>query len=235
MSDDHVFDYSGTELATLAGAVNYHRWIISTIRPYLGDTIVEVGAGIGSFSALLLETSPRRLVAFEPSRNLFPLLVEGVGRDERVQPINDVFKPNYLPDGADSLLYVNVLEHIEDDRAELGYAFEALRPGGFLVVFSPALQWLFSDFDRHVGHYRRYTKAGLIDCVKAVGFRIVEAQYFDLLGIIPWYINFVLLGGHPGRGRVALYDKLIVPPMQLVESIVPPPIGKNVLLVASKE
>ncbi len=235
MSGDQAFDYSGTELAALAAAVNYHRWIYSKIRPYLGDTIVEVGAGIGSFSTLLLETVPRSLVAFEPSTNLFPHLVEAVGQDDRVQPINAVFKPNYLPDGADSLVYVNVLEHIEDDKAELRYAFEALRPGGHLLVFSPALPWLFSDFDRHVGHYRRYTKAGLIDSAKAVGFRIVQAQYFDLLGILPWYVNFVLLRAYPGRGSVVLYDKLVVPPMRVVEGVLPPPIGKNVLLVASKE
>ena len=235
MSDNQAFDYSGTELAALVAAVNYHRWIFSTIQPYLGDAIVEVGAGIGSISTLLLETSPRKLVAFEPSKNLFPLLVQEVGQDHRVQPINDVFKPHYLPDGVDSLVYVNVLEHIKDDEAELHCAFEALRSGGHLVVFSPALPWLFSDFDKHVGHHRRYTKTGLIDCAKAVGFRIVKAQYFDVLGILPWYINFVLLRGRPGRGSVKLYDKLVVPPMRFAESILSPPIGKSVLLVATKE
>jgi hypothetical protein len=227
-------EYAGTELDVLATAVNYHRWIVDTLRPYLGETTAEVGAGIGSVSKLLLGTSIRRLIAFEPSTNLFPLLAKELRPEPRAEVVNDVFRPGYVSDGVESVIYLNVLEHIEDDRAELAGAWEALRPGGHLMVFVPALPWLYSDFDRHVGHYRRYTKRGLQDVAMRAGFDIVKQRYFDIAGIIPWYVSFVLLKGRPNASNVALYDKLIVPPMRLAESLVPPPVGKNLILIARK-
>jgi SAM-dependent methyltransferase len=221
-------------LDALDAAVNYHRWILARFRPYLGETVAEVGAGIGSVSRLLLDTPIKRLVAFEPSRNMFPLLADALRDNPRAAAVNDLFKPHLMPDLADSVMYVNVLEHIEDDRSELAGAREALRLGGHLLVFVPALSWLFSDFDRKVGHYRRYTKGGLGQLAQDAGFEVVKLHYFDIAGILPWYVSFVLLKGRPAKRNVALYDRLVVPPMRILEGVVPPPIGKNVLLVARK-
>lgn len=127
-----------------------------------------------------------------------------------------------------------MLEHIEDDSTELSNAFDSIRPGGHLLVFVPALAWLYSDFDRQVGHFRRYTKRGLAGRVTNAGFSIVRARYFDIAGILPWYLNFVVLRNTMAKGGVAAYDKLVVPLMKVVEGIVPLPAGKNVLLVAKR-
>ena len=234
MSNAAGSQYAGTELDILAGAVNYHRWILAGFRPYLGKTVAEVGAGIGSVSKLLLETPLERLIAFEPSANLYPVLARELEGENRAAAINDVFRPSSTPDGVDSIVYINVLEHIENDRGELESATQALRPGGHLLVFVPALAWLYSEFDKHVGHVRRYTKRGLTELARDVGFEVVRARYFDVAGIAPWYVGFVLLKGKPRAGSVTLYDKLVVPPMRLAEAILPPPLGKNVLLVARK-
>ena len=207
--------------------MNYYEWILSRFERYLGKSIAEVGAGIGSFSKLLLRTSPQQLFAFEPSTNLFPQLIEGVGRDQRVVPINDYFEPSYVPGGVDSVVYINVLEHVEHDLAELKTAHEALRSGGHLIVFSPALSWLYSEFDKQVDHYRRYTKRGIADLAKEAGYRVVVAEYFDIAGIVPWYLSFVLLKGRPSVRNVALYDKLIVPPMRLAEGLLRPPLRQE--------
>jgi SAM-dependent methyltransferase len=195
---------------------------------------VEVGAGIGSVSKQLLGFPISKLIAFEPSRNLFPILAEKLRHEARAETINDFFSPRYISEGVDAIVYLNVLEHVRDDRAELANAWAALRPGGHLLVFAPALAWLYSDFDKHVGHFRRYTKGGLRTLAIDAGFDIVKLQYFDIVGVAPWYLSFVLLKGRPGLRGVGLYDRLVVPPMQWVERIVPPPIGKNVLLVARK-
>lgn len=227
--------YPGKELEALSVAVNYHRWIVDEIEPYLGSSVAEVGAGVGSVSQLLLERGVSRLAAFEPSSNMYPLLARSLASESRVRTINDFFAPRYEPDGFDSVLYINVLEHIEDDRAELGRALDALKPGGRLVIFVPALAWLYSEFDRQIGHYRRYTKAGLAHLVTDVGFTIMRARYFDVAGIIPWYIHFVLLRNSIGSRSVSLYDRLVVPIMKVAEAVVPPPVGKNVLLVARKD
>lgn len=226
--------YAGTELETLAVAENYHRWIVDQFRPFLGDTVVEVGAGIGSVSKLLLESPIKRLFAFEPAQNLYPLLAKSLERDARAMAVNSKFEPSCVPEGIDSVVYLNVLEHIQDDRSELARARAALKPNGHLLVFVPALQWLYSEFDRHVGHHRRYTKKALCRLAEDLGFEIVAARYFDVVGIVPWYVGFVLLRGRPGTANVARYDRFVVPALRCLESFITPPIGKNVLLIARR-
>jgi len=234
MSNGTVPHYPGKELEVMSFAVNYHRWIIDEFEPYLGETIAEVGAGIGSVSKLLLERRIKRLFAFEPSLNLYPLLAEELRQAEEAKAVNDFFSPQYTQEGFDSVAYINVLEHIQDDRTELANALEALKPNGYLLLFVPALAWLYSDLDRQIGHFRRYAKKALSNLVQDVGFTLVKVRYFDLAGIVPWYVNFVLLRNSAGSGSVSLYDKFVVPTMRLIESVAPPPIGKNVLLIGQK-
>jgi len=215
-------------------ATNYHDWIVDELAPFLGNKVVEVGAGVGNLSALLLKTSVTRLYAFEPSENLFVILKEKFQSRPGVTLVNDFLENYELPEDVDSVLYINVLEHIENDRHELSIVRKVIRPGGHLLLFVPALAWLFSEADQQVGHFRRYHMKGLVERVEEAGFRIDRARYFDIAGIIPWYVNFVLLKKSFNPGSVALYDKLVVPPMRVIEKILTPPFGKNLLLVASK-
>ena len=225
--------YPGRDLEAMTFAVNYHRWIIQEFAPYVGEVVAEVGAGNGSVSQLLLERNPKSIHAFEPSDNLYPTLAKALNHDARAQAIHDFFSAR---DGQkfDTIIYINVLEHIDDDRSELATAFAALNPGGHLLVFVPALSWLYSRHDKDIGHFRRYSKAELVAAVADVGFGVVKARYFDVAGIIPWYLNFVVLRNSVGEKSVALYDHWIVPLMSRVESVLTPPIGKNILLVGRK-
>lgn len=234
MSYDAMPHYPGKELEAMSFAVNYHRCIIDEFEPYLGETTAEVGAGKGSVSKLLLEKRIKHLFAFEPSQNMYPFLEKELRQEERARLVNDFFSPKYAQESFDSIVYINVLEHIQDDRTELANALEALKPNGHLLLFVPALAWLYSDFDKQIGHFRRYTKECLGSLVRDAGYTLVKARYFDLVGVIPWYINFVLLRNSIGNVRVSLYDKIAVPTMRLIENIVTPPIGKNVLLIGRK-
>jgi SAM-dependent methyltransferase len=234
MLNNPIRSYPGKELEAMSFAVNYHRWILHEFEPYLGETLAEIGAGRGSVSKLLLGKRIKHLFAFEPSPNLYPVLAAELRQETRAEAVNDFFSPRYAPDGFDSVVYINVLEHIQDDRTELAHALEALKPQGHLLLFVPALAWLYSDFDKQIGHFRRYAKPELSCLVREVGFTLVQVRYFDLAGIIPWYVNFVVLRHSMGSGSVSLYDKLVVPMMRRIESAVPPPIGKNVLLIGRK-
>jgi SAM-dependent methyltransferase len=227
--------YFGKDLEAMSFARNYHKWILAEFLPYLGHSVAEVGAGMGSFSALVLEAGIGRLAAFEPSANMFPHLQHAVGHDVRAKAVNDFFRADQVAERFDSILYVNVLEHIEDDAAEVANAREALNPGGHLLIFVPALPWLYSELDRKVGHFRRYIKKDLEQLVSSRGFSIVRARYFDLAGVIPWYVNFVLLGNSIGSGSVSAYDKVVVPIMRRVEGLLTPTVGKNVILTARKD
>jgi hypothetical protein len=222
-------------METMSIAVNYHRWIVGEFEPFIGEIVAEVGAGSGSVSKLLLEKPIKRLVAFEPSENMFPLLEENLRGEARARAVKGVFSRGVAGEGYDSVLYINVLEHIEDDASELLAARGAIRGGGHVVVFVPALSWLYSDLDRRIGHFRRYSKKGLSGIVREAGFTLVRARYFDFAGVIPWYVNFVLLRRPIDAGSVSLYDRLAVPLVRKLERAVAPPVGKNVLVVGRKD
>lgn len=226
--------YFGKDLEAMSFAIKYHEWIMAEFQDYLGNNVAEVGAGIGDFSKLILNTNIETLTAFEPSKNMYPILAAALRNDSRAEAVNDFFGAEEKGRAFDSVLYVNVLEHIADDCAELVKAYKLLKQGGYLLVFVPALSWLYSDLDKQVGHYRRYSKKGLIEIAQRAGFNLATARYFDIAGIIPWYINFVVLKNSITVGSVSLYDNIVVPPMRKIEGLVTPPIGKNILLVAQK-
>lgn len=233
MSD---FKYDGRDLEVSAFKRKYHEWILSVFRPYLGKRVAEVGAGTGNFSELLLEEPITELVAIEPAREMCKKLEAAMAGDARVVCRNDFFtnvSADYR-DHFDSIVYVNVLEHVEDDEAELARVYEALRPGGYVCIFVPALRWLYSEHDKSIGHFRRYHKKPLIALARAVGFEIERARYFNLAGILPWLVVFKWLKRKPTAGALGLYDDIVVPVSRVFESIIPLPIGNNLILVGKK-
>lgn len=233
MSGNH-FEYYGKDLEALSFAPRYHQWILDTIAPYLGREVAEIGAGTGNFTRLLLDAERYLVTALEPSANMFPQL-DALRRPHPQLKTENGFLSDYAPrmqDAFDSVLYINVLEHIEDDLGELGHARSILRRDGRLVIFVPALQWLYGRLDELVGHFRRYHREPLRQLVETAGFRVVRLHYFDIAGILPWFIVFRILRRETIPSSVSLYDNLVVPVMRRVESVVRPPVGKNLLLVA---
>lgn len=225
--------YPGREMESMDFAVNYHRWILDTFRPWLGKRIVEVGAGTGSFSEMILETKPESFTMLEPSANLYPRLVERLGRERAHQ--TTLRESASALAGTDSVLYVNVLEHIEDDKAELAAVHSLLEPGGRVFIFVPANPWLMSDMDRLMGHHRRYTLNELSLKCKSAGFDLRLARYFDFVGIAPWWVKYRLMKSTKMEsGLVQLYDGLVAPIMKVLEGLVSPPIGKSIILVGEK-
>ena len=134
----------------------------------------------------------------------------------------------------DSAVYVNVLEHVERDREEVGIAHQALKPGGHLAILVPALEWLYSEFDSQLGHFRRYRKDSLVSLLENRGFEIQEAKYFDMAGIMPWYLMMVMFNKTLNSGNVSAYDKLVIPITRFLEGKWAPAIGKNLLVVGRK-
>lgn len=238
---DGKISYAGRDLEAMSFAVNYHRWILSVFSPYLGARLVEVGAGTGLFSELLLGHPAQSLALVEPSADMHRILRDRVGQlrpGAEVETFNAVFVEvagRLKARRPDSIIYVNVLEHVADDDAELTAVRQTLGRGGRAFIFVPALPRLYGNFDRQVGHFRRYTKSGLEGKCRRAGFEIIKSTYFDLAGVIPWWVQFRLLKGDTLRpGAVRLYDKYAVPITRAVESVIRPPLGKNLLLIAEK-
>lgn len=230
------FKYESKDLEAMSSAPRYHTWVLSTFKDFLGKHVAEVGAGSGNFSSLLLKEPIEELVAIEPSNNIYPLLQEKITSDKRATTHNTFFPEvsNLYPNHFDSIVYVDVMEHIKDDTEELSHIYSALKEGGHVCIFVPALQWLYSDHDASIGHYRRYHKKPLENLVEKTGFKIIKVEYFDVIGILSWFVMFKLLKRKPAPGNVGVYDKLVVPISRSLESIMSPPIGKNLIIVGKK-
>ena len=155
------FVYSGTELDAMAEARNYCLWIMRYFTPYLGRRVVEIGAGTGTISDLLLkQKNTSELVLFEAANNLVPHLHRRFG-NSNVHVHCGPFDVSLLSGPTDSVVLVNVLEHILDDGTLLSQIYESLRPGGSLLLFVPALAWNYGSLDKAFGHYRRYSRQGV--------------------------------------------------------------------------
>lgn len=235
------FKYEGEDLDAMDLADNYHDWILDRFEPSLGANVVEVGAGTGSFSRLIARrAAPERLFLLEPSEAMAAQLAEAAEEITEVEPTTavgflDGFTAELTEFEPDTFVYVNVLEHVEHDAAEIQRVFDLLPPGGTLCAFVPALPFLYSKFDKSIDHFRRYTLDDISGKCTSAGFEIVERRYFDVVGILPWLIKFKLLGSTKlNPGAVSVYDRLVVPVMRRIESLVRVPIGKNALVVARK-
>jgi SAM-dependent methyltransferase len=229
--------YEGRDLEAMAVLSRYYRWMLETFAPYLHGHGVEIGAGQGTMSRLLVDRL-ERLHLVEPSSNLFAVLRERFSTDPRVtlQSVSaECYLEEVLPQTLDTVVMVNVLEHIEDDRSALIGIERSLRPGGYLLIFVPALRMLYSKFDRLVGHHRRYHLGELNALVSGASFEIVHCRYCDVLGVVPWLILNRLLGStRLNPTLIRIYDAVFTPTTRLLESLIKAPFGKNLILVARK-
>lgn len=230
------FNYEIKDLEAMSTANNYHNWVLSEFGKSLGKVVAEIGAGSGTFSSFLLQSPDiKKLTSIEPDKNACALYQKNIS-DPRSEIINGFLRDvsqNYQ-NNFDSVVYVNVLEHVEDDKAELAYVLSCLKSNGRISIFVPALPFLYSDHDKSIGHYRRYTKKQLKKVLEDSGFVVEKIKYFDIVGIVTWFIVFKLLKMDPSSGNVSFYDKLITPILRFVERLITPPIGKNLVAIGRK-
>ena len=222
--------YVGTELEIFSRAVNWKRYWADRIHPYVHGAVLEVGAGIGVNTPFLKNAKCSNWLCLEPDAALARELrtrCEALGCDVRVGTLEDV--PESLR--FDTILYIDVLEHIADDRAELQRATGLLPPGGHLVVISPAHQWLFTPFDAAIGHHRRYNRTRLRaltppECQLATCFMLDCAGFFASLA------NKILLSAAlPSKRQIAVWNELLVPISRILDRSIGYSFGKTIVAV----
>lgn len=230
--------FSGEVLEDLGHAPNYNDWIFEQFAELLRGRTVEIGAGLGTI-AERLRPHVEKLEMIEPSPDLAQRLRQKFMGDAGCAVVEQSIEgwlETVSPGEVDCIVMVNVLEHIGDDRAAVHGLFKALKPGGRILIFVPALPFLYSKIDHVFGHFRRYRRNTLRQCVDGAGFRIEKLRYFDISGILPWWILNTLLGRTSfNQPMLTFYDRVVVPPTRLAESILAPPVGKNLVLIAVKE
>jgi SAM-dependent methyltransferase len=233
---EETFGAAG-DLERLGTAEHFFGWALEEFRPFLHGRVLEVGAGMGTITRRLVELDPElTIVALEPAANVFGDLASFAALTPRVTAARQTLAEYLAGDGErfDAVVYLNVLEHVEDDAAELRLAATALRPGGALLLFGPALEWLYSELDYNAGHYRRYSVGRLRRLAREAGFEVLSLRYFDVVGVLPYFVAYRLLRRPAISGSTLWgYDRLLVPlSRRLQRAVSRPPLGKNVVLVA---
>jgi len=223
------------DLAIAEAAPAYHDWILDGFGAALKGDVLEVGAGVGVVSErLIARENVRSLLAVEPFASMHEALHRRLGEHAKARIFQGTLADLAEHERFDAVVYVNVLEHIDDDVAELMAIFERLKPGGAALIFVPACPMLMSDFDRRLGHQRRYRRVELQTKARAAGLLIERLHYFDIVGAPLWLLGMRLLRSTPSARAASWYDRLVVPLMRRVEAWITPPIGKNLLLIARK-
>ena len=229
MSD---FVYPGQELDLFARARNWKAYWRSHVEPFLSGDVLEVGAGSGVNTGFLCERGTGRWVCLEPDRTLSGVLQRSLAAGEstaRCEVVTGTLEDLGPRNRFDAILYIDVLEHISDPKSELRRAAAHLAPGGALIVLAPAHQWLFTAFDRAIGHYRRYTARTLAADVPE-GLVEEKLVYLDSVGLLASLGNRALLGSPmPTERQIAFWDGVLVRCSVRLDRWLRYSIGKSVL------
>jgi SAM-dependent methyltransferase len=218
-------------LESLTTAIRYHAWLTDLVRPYLGEDPLEIGSGLGDYAQTWIDGGTPQITVSDRDPGRFALLQRKFEGNDRIHVQDvDVFSPHQADHSA--LVAMNVLEHIEQDVEALRSATQLLRPGGAVVMFVPAFEFAMSEFDRKVGHFRRYTVASLRTAYERAGLDVERIHYVNAPGLFAWFVGMRLLKMTPQDGpTVRLWDRAVVPVARAIEKRARPPFGQSVFAV----
>ena len=231
-----VDPFFAEDLRQMERAVNYRDWQFRMVEPFLGKRVLEIGGGIGNFTPQLAGNH-RDVVSLEPNEFCFRQLEEKTRDHVNVRPLRatvETLDTVLAPDERfDSVVLMNVLEHIEDDLAALVALKRRLDANGKLVVLVPAGPWAFGAIDRRLGHYRRYSKSYSRRLFNAANLGVEFIRYYNFIGIWGWWWN-ARMGGLEGQSdaQIRMFDQWIVPVVSRVERFIRPPVGQSILIIS---
>jgi 2-polyprenyl-3-methyl-5-hydroxy-6-metoxy-1,4-benzoquinol methylase len=241
MKVDHRFNqtqkrYAADDLETMSEAHRYQAHLFDLIRPHVGRHTLEVGCGIGTMSQQLVEVT-ERLVCIEPNLNCAARAREVLDGHPRIAlrvcHLEECNRADLLEERFDTIVCVNVLEHIEDDVRALRLFRDVVAPtGGKLLIFVPAIQQAYGPLDAALGHHRRYTKRSLGAAFDAAGLDVAAMKYTNPIGLLGWMYNaHISRNIEHSPAQVRLFETLVAPWALPLERLVPPPIGLSVFAV----
>jgi SAM-dependent methyltransferase len=242
MDSETTVTYLGEELEIFKSARNWKSYFSSRLTKFIGSRVLEVGAGLGETTAFLWGGDPDTEIwcCLEPDPKLFQSLVEKKNANllpgccEPVAGTTADLLGNSKDYRFDTIIYIDVIEHIEDDYEEIRRASAMLGAGGHLVILAPAHNLLFSPFDKAVGHYRRYDRK-LCARLEGGDLKIVRSEYLDSLGCLLSLGNrFILKSGRPTSAQIEFWDSFIVPSSTICDRLFFFSLGKSILTVYKK-
>ena len=235
-------DPSGFEtLEAFSHAGEFNRWLFKKISVYLQGETLEIGSGIGNISEYLLKDQTK--VSLSDLRPEYcNLLQKKFGHDPNLLGIykmdlsSEDFNSKYpeLLEKFDTVIALNVIEHITDDLLGIRNAKELLRKNGRLIILVPAGQCLYNSIDMELGHFRRYSKSGLSNLMESAGLVVTDSRYFNAAAILGWWFSGNILHEKIiSAGKLNVYNRL-VPFFRMVDWFATPFTGISIISVGSK-
>jgi len=230
--------YEGKELEIFAQARNWKTYWSDKIRSHLGKSVLEVGAGLGANTPYLLGPEQERWLCLEPDAALtarIPATLADHARRDVVKTRTGTLRDLAANETFDTILYIDVLEHIADDLGEMRSALARLSTKGKIVVLSPAHPGLFTEFDRALGHYRRYTRRSLRACTPS-GATLIEIYALDSFGLMASVANKLLFHqSMPTPKQIAFWDRSLIPLSRWADPLLGLSLGKSLVGVWQKD
>ena len=234
MGESHLAFYR--RWSTLAGP--YFKWQLSHFKPFLGTRIADVGCGLGNFVDFFKDAEI--YLGFEPDAELAAEFLQfRQSPSVRLSACGDITQPAAVEEmrryGIDTVLHINVLEHIREDRLALSNMIKGLKVGGHACLLVPALPWLYGTLDTLDGHFRRYTKKKLLTLAPSIdGVQIVKCRYINFPGAFGWFLKGRVFKQKKHSDNNYKMMNAILPAVSFIESRIEPPIGLSLVLVLKK-
>ena len=227
--------YAADDLETMQEARRYADHVFGLVRPFIGSRVLEVGSGIGTMTSRLVDIADF-VMGIEPNPNCVTRFQEAIGTHPRLTlrtcHFEECDSAELTSLRFDSVICVNVLEHIADDVGALKAFKRVLVPGGRVVIFVPAVQAAYGPLDAELGHHRRYSKPTLRAAFDGAGLELIQLRYTNPIGLAGWMYNaHISKSTKHSPGQVKLFETLVAPWALPLERLVPPPIGLSLVAV----
>lgn len=227
--------YVGAELELFQHARNWKRYFAAHLKPFVQGDVLDVGCGMGVNADYLINDKVTSYTFLEPDSALLDLVQANVSAPrllagERIRGTTaDTAGKRF-----DTILYLDVIEHIEDSKAELHRAYTLLKPGGHLVILVPAFNFLYSPFDKAIGHHRRYDK-GMLRAELPADLERIHTRYLDSVGLLLSLGNkFFLKQSEPKLEQIQFWDRSIVPMSRVMDWFILHAFGRSLVSVSRK-
>lgn len=228
-------EYEGSELELFKNASSWKSYFADKLSVYIHGSVAEVGAGMGANTQFLMNSSVNEWTCVEPDSKLCEAILNSSISNLSSIKIHNGFSKSLTSAQYDCMIYIDVLEHIEDDMNEIMIAWDKLKINGYLVTLSPAFQYFYSNFDQVIGHYRRYNKSSLASIVPRERFDQRELYYLDSMGVFASLANkWFLKQEIPTIEQVQMWDTKIVPMSRIFDKLLHPFFGKSIVGVWQK-
>jgi ubiquinone/menaquinone biosynthesis C-methylase UbiE len=219
-------------LVALAECRNHRKWFAGFAEPYLGDSPIEIGSGLGDYARQWIP-----LVSNFTATDADPAMLLELKKEMAAYPqvaVRQITLPCTERAEHSCLIAYNVLEHIDDHVEALRSMARLVRGGGHIVLVCPAFPFAMSPVDIATGHVRRYTKRSIRAALTSAGVEVVTVRYANSIGLLCYYAFTSLLKQTPAEGgTMTFYDRFVVPVVRFIERVVVrPPFGQSVLAVA---